>query len=230
LSTSILRCVRAICAGTSHHSARLDYSVALTYLGPRTGISKSRKAPAMSAIPAPLAPIRHAFGWSLTMAILLILAGMAAIAVPMVSGVAITLIVGWFFTLAGVFHLLFAWKTHTTSGVLLEILLGFLYIFSGIYLLFHPLFGLVSLTFFLAGYLLFKGIVEIVHFFRLQPRHGSWWLLFDAIVNLVLAVLIWRSWPSSSLWVVGTLVGISLLFTGFSRLMLTLTVRRALAA
>jgi uncharacterized membrane protein HdeD (DUF308 family) len=176
-----------------------------------------------------LAPIRHAFAWSLTMAILLILAGMAAIIVPLVSGIAIALIVGWCFSIAGVLHLLFAWRTHTTSGVLFEILLGFLYLFTGMYLLFHPIYGLVSLTLFLGGYFLFKGLVELVLFLRIQPRHGAWWLLFDGAVSLVLAVLIWKSWPSSSAWVVGTLVGISLLFTGFSRLMLTLTVRNALA-
>ena len=60
-------------------------------------------------------------------------------------------------------------------------------------------------------------------------RHGSGWLLFDGIVCLILAIMIWRSWPTSSVWVLGTLVGISLLFTGFSRLMLTLTARRVLA-
>jgi uncharacterized membrane protein HdeD (DUF308 family) len=184
----------------------------------------------MSAASTPLAPVRHALGWSIVMAILLTVAGIAAILVPLVSGVAIALIVGWFFTIAGVLHLLFAWKTHTTSGVLFEILLGFLYIFSGLYLLFHPIVGLVSLTIFLAGYFLFKGVVQIVHFFRIQPRHGSWWLLFDAIISIVLAVMIWISWPLSAAWVVGTLVGISLLFTGLSRLMLTLSVRRALTA
>ena len=186
----------------------------------------------MSAAAAPLAPapIRHAFAWSLTMSILLIVAGLAAILLPLVSGIAITLIVGRFFTIAGVLHLLFAWKTHTTSGVLFEILLGFLYIFTGVYMLFHPIFGLASLTLFLGGYFLFKGLVEIVHFLRIQPRHGSWWLLIDSAVCIVLAVMIWRAWPSSSIWVVGTLVGISLLFTGFSRVMLTLTVRKALAA
>jgi len=72
--------------------------------------------------------------------------------------------------------------------------------------------------------------VQIVHYFQLLPRHGSFWLLFDGIVSLILAVTIWRSWPFSSVWAVGTLVGISLLFTGFSRLMLTLTARRALTA
>jgi len=180
--------------------------------------------------PAPLSPtLKHAFGWSLTLAILLTLAGLFAILVPIVSGIAITLIIGWFFTLVGILHFFFTWKTHTTRGVFWEILLGFLYLFSGLYLIVHPLAGLASLTLFLAAYFLFKGIVQIVHFFQLQPRHGSFWLLVDGIVCLVLAVMIWRAWPSSSVWVVGTLVGISILFTGISRLMLTLTARRALA-
>jgi uncharacterized membrane protein HdeD (DUF308 family) len=185
----------------------------------------------MSTVPSTLEPgLRHAFGWSIALAILLTLAGLIAILVPIVSGVAITLIVGWFFTMAGLLHFLFAWKTHTTSGIFWELLLGFLYLFSGLYLIIHPLFGLVSLTLFLAVYFLFKGVVQIIHFFQLQPRHGSWWLLFDGIISLILAAMIWRTWPSSSVWVLGTLVGISLLFTGFSRLMLTLTARRMLAA
>jgi hypothetical protein len=114
----------------------------------------------------------------------------------------------------GILHFLFAWKTHSTSGVLWEILLGVLYLFSGFYLLFHPVAGLASLTLLLAAYLLVKGLMQIVHYFQLQPRHGAGWLLFDGIVSLVLGVMIWRSWPFSSVWVIGALVGISLLFTG----------------
>jgi uncharacterized membrane protein HdeD (DUF308 family) len=185
----------------------------------------------MSSVPSPIVQgVRHAFGWSIALAVLMILAGAIAIVVPIVSGVAVTLIVGWFFTMTGVLHFLFAWKLHTTSGVFWELLLGFVYVFSGIYLIVHPLAGLVSLTLFLALYFLLKGVVQIMHFFQMQPRHGSWWLLFDGIVSLVLAAMIWRSWPVSSVWAVGTLVGISLLFTGFSRLMLALTARRVLTA
>jgi uncharacterized membrane protein HdeD (DUF308 family) len=178
--------------------------------------------------PAPILPI--SFGWSLALAILLTLAGLFAILVPIVSGLAVTLIAGWIFTVVGILHLLFAWKTHTTSGILWEILLGFLYLFSGIYLIIHPIAGLASLTLFLAAYFLVKGIVQTIHFFQLQPRHGSFWLLFDGIISLILAIMIWRTWPFSSIWAIGTLVGISLLFTGFSRLMLTFTARRALLA
>jgi len=177
---------------------------------------------------APILPI--SFGWSLTLAILLTLAGLFAILVPIASGLVTTLIVGWFFTVVGILHFLFAWKTHTTSGVFWEILLGFLYVFSGLYLIVHPLAGLASLTLFLAAYFLFKGIVQTIHFFQLQPRHGSFWLLFDGIISLILAVMIWRTWPFSSVWAIGTLVGISLLFTGFSRLMLILSARRVLHA
>jgi uncharacterized membrane protein HdeD (DUF308 family) len=179
---------------------------------------------------SPVPSLPPTFGWSLALAILLTVAGLFAILVPIVSGIAITLIVGCFFAVTGILHFLFAWKLHSTSGVLWEILLGFLYVFSGMYLIVRPLAGLASLTLFLAAYFLVKGIVQIIHFFQMQPRHGSFWLLFDGIVSLILAIMIWRSWPFSSLWAIGTLVGISLLFTGFSRLMLTLTARRVLTA
>jgi uncharacterized membrane protein HdeD (DUF308 family) len=181
-------------------------------------------------IDSPVPSIRRSLGWSLALAVLLTLAGLFAILVPIVSGVAITLIVGWFFTVVGILHFLYAWKTHTTGGIFWEILLGFLYLFSGLYLIVHPLAGLASLTLFLAAYFFFKGVVQIIHFFQLRPRHGSYWLLFDGIISLVLGVMIWRSWPFSSVWAIGTLVGISLLFTGISRLMLTLTARKALNA
>ena len=189
----------------------------------------------MSATPNPVSAsvaseVRPVLGWSIAMAILLTLAGLFAILIPIVSGIATTLVVGWFFTMAGVLHLLFAWKTHTTSGVLWEILLGVLYVFSGIYLIVHPLAGLLSLTLLLAAYFMVKGVLQIVYYFQLRPRHGSGWLLFDGIVCFILAVMIGGSWPFSSVWVVGTLIGISLLFTGISRLMLSLTARRALHA
>jgi uncharacterized membrane protein HdeD (DUF308 family) len=181
-------------------------------------------------VDSPIPNVRAALGWSIALAVLLILVGLFAIFIPVISGLAVTLMIGWFFIVAGILHFVLAWKTHSTSGVLWEILLGALYLFSGIYLILQPVAGLASLTLFLAAYLLFKGIVQIIHFFQIRPRHGSFWLLFDGIISLVLAVMIWRSWPFSAVWVIGTLVGISLLFTGFSRLMLALTARRVMAA
>ena len=173
-----------------------------------------------------LAP--KAINWSIALSVLLILAGLFAIMIPSISGIAITLFFGWAMILSGITHLIFAFKTHTTGSIIWEVLVGAVYLVTGFVLLRHPLDGLFVLTLVLAYYLCFEGIVEIIHFFQIRPRHGAGWLLFDGIIGLVLAVMIWRAWPASSVWVIGTLVGFSMIFSGFSRLMLSLAAKRVL--
>ena len=181
----------------------------------------------MSSAPSTLANLApKAINWSIALSVLLILAGLFAILIPSISGLALTLIFGWLLIVSGFTHLVFAFKTHTTGGVIWEVLLAIVYLVAGFYLIMHPLAGLLTLTLFLAWYLFFEGIFEIIQYFQIRPRHGAGWLLFDAIVTIILAIMIWRSWPSSSVWVIGTLVGISMLFSGFSRLMLALSAKK----
>ena len=96
---------------------------------------------------------------------------------------------------------------------------------AGIYMLMNPLLGVVSLTLVLAAFLLFEGTLEIALYFRIRRVRHAGWVLFDGIVTLILGILIWAQWPSSSVWVIGTLVGISLIFSGISRFMLSLAAR-----
>jgi uncharacterized membrane protein HdeD (DUF308 family) len=173
--------------------------------------------------------VKKAVGWSIGLSVLMIVAGFLAIAVPQAAGIAVNLLVAWLLVFSGAAHLVFAWHTRTTGGMLWELLLGILYIFIGAYLLFHPVAGLASLTLALAIYLFAEGILELTLSFRLRPMPGSNWLLFDGIITLILSVLIWRTWPSSTEWVIGTLVGISMLFSGISRLMLSLAARGLVA-
>jgi uncharacterized membrane protein HdeD (DUF308 family) len=168
--------------------------------------------------------------WSIFLSILLILAGFFTLMIPFVGGIGVAIFVGWAMIVSGVTHLIFAFKTHTTGSVIWELLVGLVYFFAGVYLLLHPLAGLASLTLLLAFYLFFEAIFEVVQFFQVRPRNGAVWLLVDGLITFVLALMIWRSWPSSSLWAIGTLIGISMLFSGFSRLMLALTARRVLRA
>jgi uncharacterized membrane protein HdeD (DUF308 family) len=65
--------------------------------------------------------------------------------------------------------------------------------------------------------------------FWLRPAMDWGWLLFDVIITLILAVMIWRTWPASTVWVIGMLVGFSMLFSGIARLMLSLAERRAIS-
>src|ERR1700693_1877977 len=169
--------------------------------------------------------VKKSVGWSIGLSVLMIVAGLLAIAVPQAAGIAVNILVAWLLVFSGAAHLVFAWHTRTTGGMLWELLVGFLYIFIGAYLLVHPVAGLASLTLALAIYLFAEGVLELILSFRLRPMPGSSLLLFDAIITLVLAIMIWRTWPSSTEWVIGTLVGISMLFSGVSRLMLSLAAR-----
>jgi uncharacterized membrane protein HdeD (DUF308 family) len=170
---------------------------------------------------------KKSIGWSIGLSVLMIVAGILAIASPLAAGIAVNVLVAWLLVFSGCMHLVFSWHTRSTGGFFAELLLGILYLAIGVYLLVHPVLGLVSLTIALAIYLLFESILEFVLGFKLRPLPGSGWLVFDGIITLILAVMIWRTWPSSSAFVIGLLVGISMLFSGTSRLMLSLSARRA---
>ena len=173
--------------------------------------------------------VKESVGWSIGLSLVMILAGLLAIAIPQAAGIAVNLLVAWLLVFSGVAHLVFAWHTRTAGGMLWELLMGILHVFVGAYLLVRPVAGLASLTLALAIYLFAEGVLELILSFRLRPMPGSGWLLFDGIITLILGVMIWRTWPSSTEWVIGTLVGISMLFSGISRLMLSLTARRLVA-
>ena len=82
--------------------------------------------------------VKESVGWSIGLSILMILAGFLAIVIPQAAGIAVNLLVAWLLIFSGAAHLVFAWHTRTTGGILWGILLGILYVFVGAYLLLHP--------------------------------------------------------------------------------------------
>ena len=173
--------------------------------------------------------IHKASTWSIVLSVLMIAAGVLAILVPSIAGVTVTIFVGWLLVFSGFLHLAFAWRAGRAGAVVWEILVGILYGGIGFYLLARPVAGLESLTLALAIYLLIEGVLEFVLAFKVRQAPGSGWLLFDGIVTLVLAAMIASAWPTSSVWAVGLLVGVSMFFSGITRLMLSVAVRRIAA-
>lgn len=163
--------------------------------------------------------------WSVAISALMIVAGITAIGLPVVAGAAVYGVVAWMLVLCGVGHFLFALNSPSIGGTLWQVLLCLLYAGVGIYLLVHPAAGLATVTLMLAIYLFMEGVLELILWSQLRGNVGRRWFLFDGIVTLLLGALIWRSWPSSSDWVIGTLVGISMLSSGLTRLMLSLSAR-----
>ena len=165
-------------------------------------------------------------GGSIVWAILLIVFGFLAIALPLGTSLGVVLIVAWLIILSGGFQFIHAFQSQGAGSIAWKLLVAVVYLIAGIYFLTHPLMGLASFTLALAFFFVAEGVMDLIAYFQNRSAEGSGWILFDGIVTLILGILVWRHWPSTSGWVIGTLVGISMLMTGTTRLMLSLAARR----
>ncbi len=104
--------------------------------------------------------------------------------------------------------------------------LGVVCVVGGGYVLVHPLTGFAPLTFVWLVYLLGKSLLGLFFSYRLRPLPAASWLYFDGIANsLILGVIVlcvWVTWPATSVWAIGTLVGVCMLSSGVARLMVAL--------
>jgi len=150
-----------------------------------------------------------------------------AIGLPLLAAVAVSALVAWLIVLAGVVHLVLAFRVHGAGNMIWKLLVGIAYLCFGVYVLLHPILAVASLTLLLAALFVIEGVLDIILYVKMRPLHGSSWMLLDGIVSLLLGAMIYLQWPSSSGWAIGTLVGISLIFSGVARVMMSLSVRKA---
>jgi uncharacterized membrane protein HdeD (DUF308 family) len=176
---------------------------------------------------SPVEIVRRASTWSIVWGVLLIVFGMLAIASPFLAAVAVNAVIAWLIVLAGVVHVVLAFHAHGAGSMVWKLLVGVAYLCFGAYLIMHPVLGVTSLTLVLASLFLVEGILDVVLFFKMRPMQGAAWVLLDGIVTLLLGLMIYMQWPSSSAWAIGTLVGVSMIFSGVTRIAMSLALRHA---
>ena len=165
---------------------------------------------------------------SVWIGVLLIVLGIGAIALPAVSTIVAETWISLLLVSAGAAKLVYAFQTREQGGFLWKLLLSALYIATGVMLFVNPLTGVLTLTLLLGSFLLTEGIFELILAFRLRPQANWTWALTNGIVTLLLGAMILFQWPFNAPWLIGTLVGASVLFTGISRVMLSWQAREAL--
>jgi len=170
--------------------------------------------------------LKKATSWSMALSVLMIIAGILAIAAPYYAGLTITAVVGWLLLISAVLHLVYAFRGGRATAVIWEILLAAVYGLIGFYVLTNLGVGLASLTFAIAFFLFVEAILELALSYQLRNESGAGWILVDGIITMILAFLIWANWPNSSVWAIGVIVGVSMLFSGIVRVMITSNIRR----
>jgi uncharacterized membrane protein HdeD (DUF308 family) len=179
-----------------------------------------------SAIEAARAQIRQNWGWFLAMGIVFVLAGLAAIAFPLLSTIATKIFLGWIFLVGGVLMIVHSFSSSRWQGFLLGLLIGVLYVVAGGWLAFFPFTGIITLTILLAALFLAEGVLEVIMALRVRPHEGWIWLLLSGLVAAVVGIMVAMGLPSSATWAIGLLTGINLLMTGASFVALALAGRR----
>ncbi|GMR06789.1 MAG: HdeD family acid-resistance protein [Gammaproteobacteria bacterium] len=168
--------------------------------------------------------IKKNAGTAITMGIILLIMGIFSMGSPLIAGISIAMMVGGLLVVGGIGQLVFAFKTGLGF---FAIIMGVLTVFMGGYMLSNPGVALASLTIFLAAYLIVSGISESIASFKARPANGWAWALFSGILSVILGVMIWGQFPLSGAWAIGILIGVRLLFSGMSLLMLGLAARSA---
>jgi uncharacterized membrane protein HdeD (DUF308 family) len=185
---------------------------------------------------APVAPIGRAllhqefrhlrsyWFWFLALGILLVICGTIAVAVPPIATAAAIDVLAILFLIAGVAEIVSSFWVGKWSGLLVHLLVGILYIAAGFVITEKPFATLSFLTLFIAVWFIVTGAFRALA--AMMIRFPQWgWALLNGVVTLLLGIYIERHYPMSKLWVIGLLVGVELLFAGWTWIMLALAIR-----
>jgi len=158
--------------------------------------------------------IKRSSGLVIAIGVLLLILGFLALGAPLAAGLSVAAAVGLLLLFGGLAQLFFAFRAGSFGAGLMVFVLGALKAFAGVLMFLEPVVGLAVLTLVLAAYFVVEGVAEILWAFQLRPAPGWGWCLGSGIAALVLGLMIWKQFPLSGVWAVGTLVGIKLIFSG----------------
>lgn len=160
--------------------------------------------------------LRRSWKGLMAIGVIAIFIGCIAILVPAVAAVGTAIFIGWLLLVLGAFLVAAAFSAHSIGSLLLRLIWAALTVIVGLWLIVEPHNGTLTLTFVLGIYFLFMGVTRTTVAFvaRGQPNAGL--LGLSGIAGLLIGILILAKFPSSADWAIGLLVGIDLIFAGWT--------------
>jgi uncharacterized membrane protein HdeD (DUF308 family) len=148
--------------------------------------------------------------------VLALVVGAVAIVVPAVASVGTAIFIGWVLLFAGGFLFAAAFSAHSIGTVIMRLAWALLTAIVGIWLILEPHNGTLTLTLVLGLYFIFMGLTRIAVAFASRGEQNAGWLGLSGLAGLLVGILILAKFPSSADWAIGLLVGIDLIFTGWT--------------
>jgi uncharacterized membrane protein HdeD (DUF308 family) len=170
--------------------------------------------------------MRGKWGWIVALGILFVAAGFFALGSVVLATVVTVTYVGFMMIFAGVVEIISAFQMKTWGRFFLWILLGALYTLAGFFTLENPLLAAGVFTLVLGASLVASGLVRIFLAFQMQGGAPWGWVAFSGAITTLLGIVILMHWPVSSLFILGTFLGIDLIFAGVGWINVGMALRR----
>jgi uncharacterized membrane protein HdeD (DUF308 family) len=152
----------------------------------------------------------------MTVGVLAIAIGCIAIVVPEVAAVGTAIFIGWILLIAGAFLVAAAFSAHSIGTVVVRLLWAALTVVVGVWLIVEPHNGTLTLTLVLGVYFLFMGLTRIAVAFMARGQQNAGLVGLSGLAGLLIGILVLAKFPSSADWAIGLLVGIDLIFAGWT--------------
>ncbi len=166
------------------------------------------------------------WGWFVALGVALAALGVLATVYVLAATVVSVLFVGAFMVAGGIAQLIHAWKLSGWRSFMWWTLSGVLYCVAGGLVLYSPGTGAAVLTLFLGAALIAVGALRLWIWFQHRAQQGWQWLAISGLISLAAGVLIAAGWPANSVWILGFLLALDLLFQGWMLILLGFALRR----
>lgn len=174
--------------------------------------------------------IRDNAGMAIVIGVIMLIAGIAALAAPAVAALSINLVVGFTLAVSGIGQCVLAFRAGAFGRGLMIFVVGALMAFAGFYMISQPVAGVASLTIMLMAYLLATGILEIGVALQLRPAVGWGLQLTNGILTALLGILLWQQFPLAGIWAIGVLFGLKMIFSGSALIAIGRSLRQSVNA
>jgi uncharacterized membrane protein HdeD (DUF308 family) len=170
--------------------------------------------------------IRQHWGWFLALGIIFIIGGVVAIWQPFAASLVVASVLAIIFAWLGIMQIIQAFSVRSWGGFAWQLIIGIILLIGGIAMWINPVVSALSLTLLVGAVFVAKGVFQIILAFRMRPHAGWGWVLTAGILAIIVGVIILAQWPVSTVYALGYLAGISLIFSGWSYVMISLAAKR----
>ncbi|TEA77598.1 HdeD family acid-resistance protein [Allopusillimonas ginsengisoli] len=183
-------------------------------------------SPRSETLATALSRLGAQWGWFMGLGAVLVVLGLAASVHVLTATLISVLFVGLLMLAGGILELVHAWRVQHWSGFLFWSITGVLYAGAGALAIINPAFGASILTLMLGAVLIATGALRLWIWFNNRTQRHWQWLALSGTVTLLAGLVIAVGWPGNSVWVLGLVLAIDLLFQGWTLLFVGLALRR----